>query len=165
MAPQQVFSLKDNDDTAHIFGDRLMCSLASLHGFLFVNKSSVYICNKQIHGLKRASQLKGPSNKAGIKVCQVGNTHFVPSRLTSLGEVRHQERWKWVRGIKRGILAATEFHNQKLRNTFYGWILFIACLLSGRFRKSTLPAVSVWDHGYAPYLPFLFKENYFTMDG
>lgn len=60
MAPQQVFSLKDNDDTAYTFRDNLMCSLASLHRFLFVNKSSVYICDKQIHALKSTSQPKGP---------------------------------------------------------------------------------------------------------
>lgn len=94
MAPQQVFSLKDNDDTAHTFRDRLMGSLAGLHGFLFVNMSSVYICYKQICSLKSASQPKGFSNKAGIKVCQVANSHFVPSRLRSSGVVSYQERWK-----------------------------------------------------------------------
>lgn len=84
-APQQVFSLKGNDDTADTFKDSLMCSLASLHRFLFVNKSSVYICDKQIHALKSVSQPKDPDNKTRIKVCQVGNTHFVPSRLKCSG--------------------------------------------------------------------------------
>lgn len=92
MAPQQVFSLKDNDDTAHTFTDGLLCSLASLQRFLFVNKSSVYICDKQIHAFKSASQPKGPCNKVRIKVCQVGNTHFAPSRLKSSGVARYQER-------------------------------------------------------------------------
>lgn len=74
MASQQVFSLKDNDDTAHIFKDSLICSLAILYRFLFVNKSSVYTWDKQIHALNGAWQTEGPSNKARIKVYQAGNT-------------------------------------------------------------------------------------------
>lgn len=80
--------LKDNDDIAHTFRDQLMGSLACLHRFLFVNKSSVYICYKQIRALKSASQAKGPSNKARIKVCQVAKSHFAP------GVVSYQERCK-----------------------------------------------------------------------
>lgn len=109
--------LKDNDDIAHTFRNQLMGSLASLHRFLFVNKSSVYICYKQIRALKSASQAKGPSNKARIKVCRVANSHFAPGRLKASGVVSYQERCKGVRGIERGIPTATEFHKKK-QNTF-----------------------------------------------
>lgn len=91
MVPQQVFSLKDNDDSAHKFRDSLMCSLASLK-ISFCKQVKCLHLWQQIHALKSASQPKDLSKKARIKICKVGNTHFVPTRLKSSGVVRYQKK-------------------------------------------------------------------------
>lgn len=108
-----------------------MWSLASVHRFLFVSKSSVCMYYKQIQTFKSISHPKTLGSLAKIKVYQVGNTHSVPSGFKCSGVVKYQKRWKWVRFIKRRILADAEIHKQKLENTFDGWILIMTCLFSG----------------------------------